>query len=202
VERSVHQTHFGGKPIHGFGSALWFAAVTMTTVGYGDKTPQTPLGRTLAFVWMFLGIVLVSAFTGSVASSITVAELNQSISSVHDLTRFRNGAVTDSLAEETLKTAGIPVIGFPTLEDGLAALEAKQISAFIANDAGLRYAVRRDAPDSVRVISFPAMHVNFAMACRPGFPHTSAINAAILDTVEAPEWQRQVDRWLGPPVSQ
>ncbi len=57
--------HFGGKPIHGFGSALWFAAVTMTTVGYGDKTPQTPLGRGLAFIWMFLGIVLVSAFTGS-----------------------------------------------------------------------------------------------------------------------------------------
>ncbi len=55
------------------GSALWFAAVTMTTVGYGDKTPQTPLGRFLAFLWMFFGILLVSAFTGAFASSLTVS---------------------------------------------------------------------------------------------------------------------------------
>jgi polar amino acid transport system substrate-binding protein len=202
VERSVHQTHFGGKPIHGFGSALWFAAVTMTTVGYGDKTPQTPLGRTLAFVWMFLGIVLVSAFTGSVASSITVTELNRSISNLHDLTRFRNGVVTDSLTEQTLKAAGIPVTSYPTVEDGLAALEAKQISSFIANDTALRYVVRRDAPDTVRVISLPSMHVTFAMACRPNFPHLQNINAAILDTINSPSWQRQVERWLGPSNSQ
>lgn len=202
VERSVHQTHFGGKPIHGFGSALWFAAVTMTTVGYGDKTPQTPLGRSLAFVWMFLGIILVSAFTGSVASSITVAELNRSITSIHDLTRFRNGVVSDSLAEGTLKAAGISVVSFPTMEDGVAALAAKQISAFIGNDAGLRYVVRRDAPDTVRVTPLPSMRVTFAMACRPGFPHMQVLNAAILDTINAPDWERQVDRWLGPPVSQ
>jgi len=201
-ERSVRQTHFGGKPVHGFGSALWFAAVTMTTVGYGDKTPQTPLGRALAFIWMFLGIVLMSAFTGSVASSITVAELNSSISSLHDLTRYRNGVVAGSLAEGTLKAAGISVVSFPTMEDGVAALASKQISAFTGNDAGLRYVVRRDAPDAVRVTSLPTMHVSFAMACRPGFPHLQALNAAILDTINAPEWQRQVDRWLGPPISQ
>jgi polar amino acid transport system substrate-binding protein len=201
VERAVHQTHFGGKPIHGFGSALWFAAVTMTTVGYGDKTPQTPLGRGLAFIWMFLGIVLVSAFTGSVASSITMAELDRSISTVHDLTRFRNGVVKGSLAEESLDAAGIPVQAFPTLEDGLAALKTRQISAFIANDAALRYQVRRDAPDSVRIVSLPSLHVTFAMASRPNFPELQAINVAILDTVNAPDWQRQVQRWLGPPVS-
>jgi polar amino acid transport system substrate-binding protein len=201
VERAVQQTHFGGKPIHGFGSALWFAAVTMTTVGYGDKTPQTPLGRGLAFIWMFLGIVLVSAFTGSVASSITMAELDRSISSVHDLTRFRNGVVGGSLAEEALQAAGIPVQSFPTLEDGVAALKAGRISALIANDAALRYVVRRDAPTSVRIVTFPTLHVTFAMATRPNFAHLQALNVAILDTVDAPDWQRQVQRWLGPPVS-
>lgn len=202
IERRVHQTHFGGRPIHGFGSALWFAAVTMTTVGYGDKTPQTPLGRGLAFVWMFLGIVLVSAFTGSVASSITLAELNRSIASVHDLTSFRNGVVTGSLAEDFLKGAGIPVQEYPSVEDGLAALETRQITAFVGNDAGLRYVVRRDAPGSVRVATFPAMHVTFAMACRPDFPHLQALNVAIIDTVNAPDWTRQVQRWLGPTGAQ
>ena len=202
VERAVHQSHFGGKPIHGFGSALWFAAVTMTTVGYGDKTPQTLVGRGLAFIWMFLGIVLVSAFTGSVASSITMAELNRSIGSVHDLARFRNGVVTGSLAEDTLKRAGIAVQSYPTVEGGIVALGAREITAFIANDAALRFVVRRDAPETVRIATFPAMHVTFAMACRPHFPLLQEVNVAIIDTVNAPDWQRQVDRWLGPPVTQ
>ncbi len=202
IERRVQKTHFGGRPIHGFGSALWFAAVTMTTVGYGDKTPQTPLGRGLAFVWMFLGIVLVSAFTGSVASSITLAELNRSITSVHDLASFRNGVVTGSLAEDFLKGAGIPVQGYATVEDGLAAMESRQITAFVGNDAALRYAVRRDTPGTLRVAAFPAMHVTFAMACRPDFPHLQAVNVAIIDIINAPDWSRQAQRWLGPPGAQ
>ncbi len=198
IERGVHQTHFGGRPIHGFGSALWFAAVTMTTVGYGDKTPQTPLGRALAFVWMFLGIVLVSAFTGAMASSITVAELNRTITSVHDLASFRNGVVTGSLAQDLLKGAGIPVKEYPSVEEGIAALESGRITAFVGNDSALRYVVRRDAPGNLQVANFPDMHVTFAMACRPDFPHLQAINVAIIDTINSPDWTRQVLRWLGP----
>jgi polar amino acid transport system substrate-binding protein len=201
VERRVHRTHFGGKPIHGFGSALWFAAVTMTTVGYGDKTPQTLPGRALAFVWMFLGIVLVSAFTGSVASSITMAELNRSVSSLHDLTRFRNGAVSDSLAEGMLREAGIPVRSFSDVTDGILALEDGQITAFVGNDVDLRYVVHREAPETVRVVTLPSLHVTFAMACRPDFPHLQALNVAILETVVSVDWSRQVQRWIGPSAS-
>jgi len=39
---------------------FWWSMVTMTTVGYGDKAPKTPLGRTLGCVTMISGIVLIS----------------------------------------------------------------------------------------------------------------------------------------------
>ncbi|HEY5778003.1 MAG TPA: ion channel [Terrimicrobiaceae bacterium] len=80
----------------------------MTTVGYGDKTPQTPPGRLLAFLWMFLGILLVSAFTGAVSSSITLAQLRASIGEIDDLARFRDGVMRGSLAESMLVESGIP----------------------------------------------------------------------------------------------
>ncbi len=35
---------------------MWWAAQTLTTVGYGDLTPSTPIGQLLAIVAMFLGI--------------------------------------------------------------------------------------------------------------------------------------------------
>ena len=40
---------------------LYWAVVTMTTVGYGDKTPKTPLGRLVAVVWMLSSVALVSS---------------------------------------------------------------------------------------------------------------------------------------------
>src|SRR5271170_5194741 len=39
---------------------LYWAVVTMTTVGYGDKTPKTTFGRVVAILWMLGSVVLVS----------------------------------------------------------------------------------------------------------------------------------------------
>ena len=52
---------------------FWWAIVTMTTVGYGDFSPETPAGRIFAVLIMFIGISLVSLLTASI-SSIFVAQ--------------------------------------------------------------------------------------------------------------------------------
>lgn len=54
--------------ITNFGDALWWAAATVATVGYGDFTPVTFEGRTIAIVLMLVGIGLVGTVTGAMAS--------------------------------------------------------------------------------------------------------------------------------------
>jgi CubicO group peptidase (beta-lactamase class C family) len=47
----------------GIGIGIWWATVTMTTVGYGDKAPMTPGGRIVGLIWMFVGVITISGFT-------------------------------------------------------------------------------------------------------------------------------------------
>ncbi len=48
--------------------SLWWGAVTITTVGYGDMAPVSNSGRLVAVMMMFGGIVLTSIFSGTIAS--------------------------------------------------------------------------------------------------------------------------------------
>jgi voltage-gated potassium channel len=57
-----------GGNIHDYPDALWWAIVTVTTVGYGDRYPVTEGGRVVAVVLMLVGIGLIGVLTATVAS--------------------------------------------------------------------------------------------------------------------------------------
>ena len=57
-----------GGNIHDYPDALWWAIVTVTTVGYGDRFPTTEGGRVVAVILMLVGIGLIGVLTATVAS--------------------------------------------------------------------------------------------------------------------------------------
>jgi voltage-gated potassium channel len=57
-----------GSSIETIGDAVWWAFVTIATVGYGDMVPVTTAGRVIGIVLMVVGLGLVAIITASVAS--------------------------------------------------------------------------------------------------------------------------------------
>lgn len=56
--------------VHSFRDGVWWALVTVTTIGYGDIYPVTTAGRAIAVVLMVVGIGTVSLFTGMIAAGL------------------------------------------------------------------------------------------------------------------------------------
>lgn len=66
-----------GGHVRGLSDALWYGVVTMTTTGYGDVTPVTPLGRLVGVALMFGGIGLLSVFTATFASVLVTQRIRE-----------------------------------------------------------------------------------------------------------------------------
>jgi voltage-gated potassium channel len=63
LERDYQPAAFGSVP-----AALWWAVATLTTTGYGDVVPVTPLGRLVAAVVMICGLGVFGLWTGILAT--------------------------------------------------------------------------------------------------------------------------------------
>lgn len=57
--------------IRTFGDAFWYSLVTLTTVGYGDLTPVTPLGHAVGMVFLLLSAGIMVTMLGAVVSFLT-----------------------------------------------------------------------------------------------------------------------------------
>lgn len=64
----LFEENAAGGNIHSYPQALWWAIVTVTTVGYGDFFPKTAGGRVVATILMLVGIGLIGVLTATVAS--------------------------------------------------------------------------------------------------------------------------------------
>lgn len=64
--------------------ALWWSIVTTTTVGYGDISPETQIGRAIASILMILGIGIMGLLTSSIVTFFSRENSNNNVSSTYN----------------------------------------------------------------------------------------------------------------------
>ena len=196
-ERRGNAKQFGGGARKGLMSGLWWSAVTMTTVGYGDKVPKTGAGRAVAIVWMFLSVVLISLFTATVSTTLTVESLTTVIDGPEDLPDISVGSVVGTIGTTYLIENGIDHETYKKTSSGLDAVVAGEIDAFVHDAPLLQYLVRKRHKRTAMTLPGTLDVQHYAIAMRPGSKLREPINRALLREIGSLEWRNLLNRHLG-----
>jgi len=196
-ERQENREEFGGTAAEGLGSGFWWAAVTMTTVGYGDKSPRTLGGRIVGFIWMFTAIIVISFFTASIASSLTINQLDSRINGPEDLPDARVGALAESATLTYLDEERINSATYATISDGLQAVNDGEIDAFVHDAPILQYYTQLGFRNRVRILPNTFNDQYYGIALPLNSSYRNDMNQIILDYIASDEWNELVNRYLG-----
>ena len=188
VERKHNKQQFE-KGARGLGDGIWWSAVTMTTVGYGDKAPVTTWGRIISIVWMFTAVIVISSFTAGIASSLTVNQLESNIKGIDDLRKVKVGTIAKSASASFLKNYGIIFYEYNDLEKGLKDVDKDVIKAFVYDEAILRYLLHENKLNE-RLIIIPSSYSkeDFSFASK-NQALIDKINPALINKIESVDWK-------------
>jgi polar amino acid transport system substrate-binding protein len=188
------QFHPGAK---GVLDGVWWAFVTMTTVGYGDKIPKTYMGKILAITWMFFAIGLFFVASGVVSSELTLNKLQSRVRNSSDLTHCRVGGVAHSGYTETLLRQGIDLKLFKTPESAFAALAADSIDAFVYDLGLLNYVVDRYGRGNNVVVIPSGLNLQYFsfLASKENTGLVDKVNLALLSAIDDDLWEDILSRY-------
>ncbi len=196
-ERRRNPEEFGGSAGKGIGSGFWWSAVTMTTVGYGDKAPRTLGGRIVAFVWMFAALMLVASFTASITSFLTVAQLESRITSPEDLRHVQVVSVEGSTSHLYLQEMNIPHRRLADPQACLVAVHAGEAVAAVYDAPILQYLIKQQFAEDLSVLPIRFNEQDYGFGLQNGSPLRESINQVLLEEIQQPSWRSMIEQYVG-----
>lgn len=197
LESGKNRDMFGEKLPKGLGQGLWWALVTMTTVGYGDKAPKTVGGRIVAVIWMLFSIILIISYTAAITTSFAVHELQGRVKGPRDLPEARVGVLNESETYAYLHQKGIPLVPFEKIHDGLQAVIEDRVDAFVDDAAQLKYLVKKAFPGQLHVLPETFSHYYMSMALPSGSQYRESLNRALSKIIQQDDWIQLKERYFG-----
>jgi len=199
LERPSHPAAQGTESSVGtLRDGIYWAVVTMTTVGYGDKTPKTNWGRMIAIFWMLGSVVLVSLLSTSMVSRLTAERVESSVDvAASDLTGKKLAAAAHSSGAEYLDGLRLPYAKFQNLQEALDSLADGRSDAVVNSVGALRYFIAKRYAKVVQMPQGLLAPAYMAVALPAGSPLKKPLDRAMMKITAGPEWRSAEEHFFG-----
>ena len=183
AERRSNSEQFPAQPLPGIASGMWFALVTLTTVGYGDKAPITRIGRGLTAIWMVTSLIAVSSLTASLASAFTLflsGDTNDSITDPAQLSGQRAAVLEGTNGAELARQRNMRIVPAKTLTAAIDHVLMNRAEAVIFDRPAIRFHLKNNPELAVQLAPFTLAEQTYGFAFRTGDPLRTPLNISIL----------------------
>ncbi len=199
AERRRNVEHFPRHYLHGVGNGMWFALVTLTTVGYGDRSPTTKTGRMIAGVWMLMSLLALSSITAGLASAFTVSLSKLEPDAVRERSDLR-GKTVSVVAGTTSKTwakiYGARPKEASSLDQAIDLLAKGEVDAVLFDEAPLRYYLQQTPEAPFKMASFSLANQTYGFVVPMNSDLRTPIDVILLQMQRSGEVKMITDRML------
>lgn len=190
------RNHEFRKGYKGIGDGFWWSAVTLTTVGYGDKAPKTVLGRSVAFIWMVAGVVGISSLTAGIASSLTTQGLDANIHSVRDLRDYKIATIGGTSTAHYLDRFHIEYVSVETVDHGLEMVDAETVELFVFDRVLMNSAMYHSPlADDLEILADGIRTDYYSFPLSKKYELMDKVNPLLVESLNSVDWIAIRDRY-------
>ena len=199
AEREKNSAQFPRDWLPGISSGMWFALVTLTTVGYGDKAPITRTGRSITGAWMVISLIAVSSLTASLASAFTLflsGATETAINSPQQLSGRRVAVVEGTDGMELAENRDMRVVPAPSLDSAIELVLSQKADALIFDRHSIRYHLKQNPDLAVRLAPFTLSDETYGFVLKPTSPLRTPMGVSILKLQQSGEAEAIANKFL------
>ena len=199
AERRSNHSQFPRHYLRGVGNGMWFALVTLTTVGYGDRAPVSKTGRAITAVWMVVSLIAVSSITAGLASAFTLALARNSTAPITNPAQLRGAVIAvvrGTTSELWADRMGAKSLASDNLKQAIDLVEQKRAEGVIYDRPALRYFIAQNPKTDLQIAPFDLASQTYGFAVRSGSPLRRPINVTVMSMHQVGEIRNIVDAAL------
>ncbi len=198
VERTSEkkQTTFKHDYIPGVFEGMYWALITASTIGYGDKVPKRWIGRILAAVLILIFLPLFGYFIAELSSDLTIQQLKSNINGPEDLWGRRIAVVEGTTSEDYMRKMHVYISAYKRVEDAVEALELDLVDAVVYDAPNLLYHAKGEGKDRFTVIGKTFEPQDYGIVVPQGSPLREKLNRALLTVLESDELEGIHRKWF------